>query len=285
MNRTQTIFIMCILAGCALLAGCTSTPQEPVQTLVPTETPIPISTPVTPTPLTPTPTKEKENTIFDGPLTEPPEDLAVSVSLIKDPVYSTITATFDGGKGQELVQKIDIRTTLSTGEVLTDQLGMSKGKERIINGTRDIDRVQVAVTYMTGGSYLIADRQLGQSRIGKSSDTLAPESTTSPQEGMYAGPVTEPPNSLSVSVEVNKEPIYRVITGTFRGGHGQSLVSKIEMHAMLGDGETVTRPIANNIGAIAEIQGSDKTDRVQVVVYFKNGDTYKIVEKVFGPRG
>jgi hypothetical protein len=84
---------------------------------------------------------------------------------------------------------------------------------------------------------------------------------------------------------VKKDPIYRVITGTFRGGHGQSLISRIDMHAVLGTGEAVTKQITGNIGAIAEIQGSDGIDRVQVVVYFKNGTSYKILEKSFGPRG
>jgi hypothetical protein len=114
---------------------------------------------------------------------------------------------------------------------------------------------------------------------------VAEKKMNTSEEGLFPGPVTQPPNSLSVSVDVEKEPIYRVITGTFRGGHGQSLISKIEMHAVLGTGETTTKVIANNIGAIGEIQGSNGIDRIQVVVSFKNGEVYKILDKTFKSRG
>lgn len=253
--------------------------QTPALTPVP-----PTFTPVQTSVLTPEPTKLP--TLFDQPVTEPPAEIFVSVSVQKDPVYSTITATFDGGKGQDLVQSIQVRTTLSTGNVTEEILGKKKGDEITIPGTKGVDRIQVAVMFMNGQSYLITDTVLGQSRAGALTSMPTQKSAVSTsEEGLYSGPVTTPPNSLSVSVDVKKDPIYRVITGTFRGGHGQSLLSRIDMHAALGTGETVTKQIAGNIGAIAEIQGSDSTDRVQVVVYFKNGDSYKILEKTFGPRG
>jgi len=88
-----------------------------------------------------------------------------------------------------------------------------------------------------------------------------------------------------VQVDVIKDPVYRVITATFRGGHGQSLVRTTQVHALLSDGSEVTKDLASNIGSIAEIQGTAGNDKIQIVVFYKNGEQYKISEKVFGPRG
>jgi hypothetical protein len=286
MNRYQIILIAGVLAGLLLVAGCTEqTVPKSGQTLAPTPAPTSIATPppVTQAPVTQTPSPS----LFDNQVMEPPAELGVSVSVQKDPVYSNITTTFDGGRGQTLVQSIQARITLSDGRVIEQDLGKQKGNEITTAGTKGTDRVQVVVKYMNGDSYLILDKKIELERAGlaTATPTKAATVTTSSDQGLYEGPVTQPPNSLSVTVDVNKEPIYRVITGTFRGGHGQSLVSSIDMRAKLGNGELVTRQIANNIGAIGEIQGSDGTDHVQVIVSFKNGETYKIFEKTFGPRG
>lgn len=285
MNNKLIIAILLVLSLCVLFSGCTDqsgqnqVPPSPTQTLQS----LPMTPEVTP-PITPEPVKQP--TLFDQQVTTPPADLAVSVSVQKDPVYSTIRAIFDGGKGQDLVQSVVVKTTLSTGEDREDPLGKKKGDEITIPGSKGNDRVRVGVTFMNGQSYLISDTVLGQNRAGAQTGTPAPEKTPAfTDEGPYAGPVTTPPNSLSISVDVKKDPIYRVITGTFRGGHGQSLLSRIDMHAELGTGETVTRQIADSVGATTEIQGSDSTDRIQIVVFFKNGDQYKILEKTFGPRG
>jgi hypothetical protein len=284
MNNRQIITIFFVLGGCVILAGCTDqVKQSPLQTPPPIASPLPV-TPLPTTLVTAEPTKV--SSLFDQSITEPPANLSISVSVQKDPLDSMITVIFDGGKGQDLVQSIRVKKTLSTGDVGEEILGKKKGDEIRIPGTKGVDRIQVGVTYMNGQTYLITDTVLGQSRTSTQIIAPTPEKArSSSEEGLYSGPVTTPPNSLSVSVDVKKDPIYRVITGTFRGGHGQSLISRIDMHAVLGTGEAVTKQIAGNIGATAEIQGSDGTDRVQVVVYFKNGTSYKIFEKSFGPRG
>jgi hypothetical protein len=287
MNSVQMFAILSVLTVCVIVTGCTD--QNPQSTRVPEQTTAPDATPLPTTPLPttlPAPEMTKNTSLFDQPVTRPPEDLSVSVSVQKDPIYSTITATFDGGKGQDLVQAVLVKTTLSTGNVSEEILGKNKGDEIRIAGTRGGDRIQVGVTYMNGQSYLITDAILGQSRAPEQISTPVPKKTMSTsEEGLYGGPVTNPPNSLSVSVDVKKDPIYRVITGTFRGGHGQFLLSRIDMYVVLGTGEAVTKQIAGNIGATAEVQGSDGIDRVQIVAYFKNGDSYKILEKSFGSRG
>lgn len=284
MNRALVSFAVCILMLLILVAGCMEQPEvdpAPPPTALPTPTPGII-------PPTPDQIEEQkpEPTIFDEPVSKPPTDLAITTSVRKDPVYSTITVRFDGGKGQDLIKTLLVRTTLSTGEVIEQELGKNKGAEISVNGTKNSDRVQVAVMLMNGNSYHLSDMMVEQNRVGLGEATQTLE-TSMPlsEEGLYPGPVTEPPNSLSVYVEVKKEPIYRVITGTFRGGHGQFLISRIEMRALLSTGELVTRDIAGDIGATAEIQGTSKADRVQVIVSFKNGETYKILEQALGSRG
>ncbi|PKL59446.1 MAG: hypothetical protein CVV33_07800, partial [Methanomicrobiales archaeon HGW-Methanomicrobiales-4] len=148
----QILTILAIVAGCVIIAGCTDKNlQSPVQTPDLTVTPLPI-TPLPTTPQTSEPTHTPS--LFDQPVSEPPVDLYVSVSVQKDPIYSTITATFDGGKGQDLIQSIQVRTTLSTGNVSTRELGKKKGDVITIPGTKGVDRIQVGITYMNGLSYL-----------------------------------------------------------------------------------------------------------------------------------
>lgn len=284
MNRILLSFTIVIFVALILAAGCTEQPDS--NTALP-PTVLPTST-LTLDPPPPEQTEEQKPvpTIFDQPVSKPPDDLTIVTSIRKDPVYSTITVRFDGGKGQDLIKALPVRTTLSTGEVIEQELGKNKGAELSIQGTRSSDRVQVAVILMNGDSYHLTDMMVEQNRVGLG-EPIEPLETFSPlsEEGLYPGPVTEPPNSLSVSVSVQKEPIYRVITGTFRGGHGQFLISRIEMRALLSTGNLVTRDIAGDIGAIAEIQGTSKVDRVQVIVTFKNGETYKILEQALGSRG
>ncbi|MDD1725128.1 MAG: hypothetical protein LUQ07_08380, partial [Methanospirillum sp.] len=67
--------------------------------------------------------------------------------------------------------------------------------------------------------------------------------------------------------------------------HGQSLVKTITIHAQLSDGTEVVKEISNDIGSTAEIQGTAGIDKVQVIVFYKNGEHYKIGEKSLGPRG
>lgn len=283
-HKHGTILLILILAGCILFAGCTSSPPE---TKVETPSPTPIPTTIPPTPeITETPEAVSEPSVFDGPITRPPAELEVSVSAQKDPVYNQITAVFDGGKGQQLLQSIIVRVTTSDGVVTELPLALNRGAEAAFDGSKGVDRVQAAVKYKTGSSYLIFDQKIGQNRAGiaTATPTIASAPATS-TNSMYDGPVTQPPKNLVVLVDIDKDPVYRVITATFRGGHGQSLVKSITVHGILSDGTEVTKDLGNNIGSIAEIQGTAGNDKVQVIVFYKNGEQYKISEKVFGPRG
>lgn len=287
-GKRCVIFLAIMVTGFLLMAGCTSSTTEDTKI-----TPVPTTPAATlpPTPeetAAPEPTQEKieEPSIFDGTVTQPSDELRVSVSAQKDPVYNQITVVFDGGKGQQLLRDITVRVTTSDGTVTELPLDVLRGSEVEFTGTKGNDRVQVAVDYKNGESYLIFDRIVGQVRAAEvtQTETATPVPETS-VGGKYDGPVTQPPKNLIVSVDVDKDPVYRVITASFRGGHGQTLVKTIEVHATLSDGKEVTEELGNNIGSEAEIQGTTGNDKVQVIVFYKNGEQYKISEKVFGPRG
>ena len=216
---------------------------------------------------------------------QPPTELLVSVSAQKDPIYNQIAVVFDGGKGQQMLHSITVRATTSDGVMTELPLPPNRGDEVTFAGSKGVDRVQVMVQYKNGASYLIMDQTVGQTRAGvvTAAPTIASAPTSS--NGMYDGPVVQPPKNLVVLVEVEKDPVYRVITATFRGGRGQSLVKSIDMHAALSDGTEQTKNLVSDTGNIAEIQGTSGYDKIQVVVFYKNGEQYKISENVFGPRG
>ena len=147
-GKNSHILVVLILAGCVLLAGCTSSPPEK-EIITPSPTPTPTAEPETPEE-TPAPTPVLERSIFDGPVTEPPADLEVSVSAQKDPVYNVITVVFNGGKGQQLLKSLQVRVTTADGVVTELPLATNQGAEVEVPGTKGSDRVQVAAYYKNG---------------------------------------------------------------------------------------------------------------------------------------
>ncbi len=287
-NKAPVILLL-LFIGCILITGCTSNESAPVQE----------KNPVTEITVEPTPeitiepvqsdinkTLTEEASEFDLPVSNPPADLAVSVSAQKDQVYGTITVVFDGGYGQDLVKSIDVKVTLSDGTEQILPLVPAKGSEITVDGTKGEDRVEAVVSFMNGDSYKVLDKTLTMPHVEEPEVTDAPtKAPVAEDDGLFAGPVEQPPDKLSVSVSAEKEPIYRVITATFLGGHGQSLVSSIKVHTILSDGRSTTTDLSSDIGATTEIQGTSGTDKIQVMVYYKNGESYKILEQNLGPRG
>ncbi|MBN1167420.1 MAG: hypothetical protein JXA44_09875 [Methanospirillaceae archaeon] len=303
MNCTLILRFGTILLLACIFAGCTqeSSPdvkQAPSPTVSPVVSPardLPLSSesqtpesvmkptlPVTPLPLTDP---------YPGPVSLPHKNLQVSVDVVKDPIYKIITATFTGGKGQKLVKAVEVRTITPDGEITSKDLTNRVGDEVLFQGTAGNDRVAVLVSYLSGDVYKIYDETLSGSRIGQITPiiTVTPEiqetiQTPSPLL-IPDGPVTLPPDNLSVLIDVRKDPIFNVITITFLGGHGQGIIGTIPVHAVLSDGTMVSEELDSRIGAITEIQGTKGPDRVVVGVVFKSGDRYKIFdEQVSGRR-
>jgi len=93
-----------------------------------------------------------------------PENIAVTVTVGEKDYLGKIPVTFDGGRGQVNVKKIDITMTRADGSTQTATLGSDKGETMKLDGTRgsgsltgQADRVQVSVTMNNGQTYKIVD--------------------------------------------------------------------------------------------------------------------------------
>jgi hypothetical protein len=140
------VLIAVVITACS--CACTEEATE-VQTPAPT-------TAATPQPTTAAP-EPTEISLEPGPTQAPPTQKAVTVDVNRDPIDRTITVIFRGGKGQYAVQDIDVRFTLSTGEVIEEKLGSDVNDEVTVVGSTGIDRVEVTVLYNDASSYKILD--------------------------------------------------------------------------------------------------------------------------------
>ena len=89
-----------------------------------------------------------------------PDNNFVSVTVQEKVYDGTIPVTFDGGKGQSLVSSIDVTLYRSDGQIIPAKIGKNKGDEVILEGTKNPDkpdRVVVYVSEMNGQTYKVAD--------------------------------------------------------------------------------------------------------------------------------
>ncbi|MGC9435346.1 MAG: hypothetical protein ACP5C4_04565 [Methanomicrobiales archaeon] len=135
-----------LIAVMAAIAGCAGTPEE---------SPAP-----TPTAQTPAPTVTATADLSPGPTQTMPPGSEVEVTISRDPIQPTITATFAGGAGQSRVTDVLVRVTRSDGQVITEHLENNLDSSVTIEGTRGSDRVEVTVSLTTGNSYTIYDKVL-----------------------------------------------------------------------------------------------------------------------------
>jgi len=158
MRFTALFSILLIFAFGILAAGCIgSAPQTPVSTPVSTEVPTVEES------ITSAPTAIPTVPILPGSTQAMPSATAVSVSVEKGGTYATtIIATFNGGKGMNLVSKIDMSVTHPDTSVVSGTLEKPvKGATLELDGTNGTDRVRVVVTMMSGAVYTILDQPMG----------------------------------------------------------------------------------------------------------------------------
>jgi hypothetical protein len=93
-----------------------------------------------------------------------PASSAVSVTVGEKEYNGNIPVTFDGGKGQINVLRIDVKLTRFDRSVYSTTLGKNKGDEVILEGTRgsgsergQSDRIEVSVAMNNGQTYKIVD--------------------------------------------------------------------------------------------------------------------------------
>lgn len=111
--------------------------------------------------------------------------------------------------------------------------------------------------------------------------SVTPEETVS-EVSLVPGPVEVPPDNLKITLQVERDPRSFIVTVMYMGGKGQYGVRDIHVRVTRSDGQVLEktfRPV--QVGSGIELQGTQKTDRVEVTARYHNGEEYKIVDQVF----
>ena len=99
---------------------------------------------------------------------------------------------------------------------------------------------------------------------------------------LVAGPTDSLPSDRTLIIDVERDAISRDIIVTFQGGNGQYGVRELVITLTRSDGTTETKTMSRlERGNSITLTGSDKENRVEVTANFFNGETYKVVDKVF----
>jgi len=96
------------------------------------------------------------------------------------------------------------------------------------------------------------------------------------------GPVEQPSENLRITLQVERDPRSFIVSVMYMGGKGQYGVRDIFVRLTRSDGtvlEETFRPV--QIGSHVDLQGTQKTDRVEVIVRYHTGAEYKVIDQVF----
>jgi hypothetical protein len=99
---------------------------------------------------------------------------------------------------------------------------------------------------------------------------------------LTAGPTDVPPANRALIIDVERNAISHDIIVTFQGGEGQYGVRELAITLTRSDGTVETKSLGHlERGSSTTLKGTEKADRVEVTANFYNGETYKVVDKVF----
>jgi len=305
----------CMKCGAALAPGvkfCEScgTPVAPVEATakIPKEEPGPVVAPVPPAPEpekikkdpprsrsrinetppeVPTDSASAASTVSSVPKTAPgqkippPAELPVEEVQIEAAVAAAVDAWTkpESGTGDSVVPKetsqkkpIPQKTMIIAGILVLALLGAA---------------AYFVVLPMLSGSGSPAQNQQGiptSTNTGSPSGTSGPTADTNPADtgSLTAGPTQVPPSNRVVIVDAERDPISSQITVTFKGGAGQYGVREILVILTRSDGSVITKTFKpDTIGSGVTVQGTARTDRVEVTTYFYTGEQYKILDQIF----
>lgn len=147
MKWKEAILCIVCIGAVILIAGCAA----PEDGATPTPTPIPT---------TPQPTSTPDFSTNPTPTDVVPDFKSVTVTTLRDPIFTTIAVRFDGGKGQAALIALDVTAYLADGRIVQEKLGLKKGDEIEIEGTKGTDRIVVHATFNDGTKYKIYDEAL-----------------------------------------------------------------------------------------------------------------------------
>jgi nitrous oxide reductase accessory protein NosL len=110
-----------------------------------------------------------------------------------------------------------------------------------------------------------------------------PEPTPVPttQASIIPGPTDTLPPQWPVSITVEKAGMYSTMIIThFDGGKGQVFVSQMDVRVTHPDGTVKTGGLAKpKMGDTVEVEGTNGTDRVEVILRMANGESYTVIDQ------
>jgi uncharacterized Zn finger protein (UPF0148 family) len=117
-------------------------------------------------------------------------------------------------------------------------------------------------------------------------ETTVPLTLPSLTPALTPGPTRVPPESLLIWVQAERDPITNNVTVLFEGGKGQSGVRMIEARLTRSDGDVRVQTFKpTTVGEGAVITGTKFSDRLEVIVFYNNGDQYTVIDKIFAYKG
>ncbi len=147
MQYKITISLIFLICAALAIAGCTGPQTSPAA---------PAAGSGTGSPGTPG-TSGTSGTLVVSPTDAVPEYNMVTVDVGVKDYLGSIPVIFQGGMGQIHVKKIDVTLYRSDGQVKTATLGIKKGDQLELEGTKQTDRVVVYVSMDNGQTYKIND--------------------------------------------------------------------------------------------------------------------------------
>jgi hypothetical protein len=144
MKLVNILSVFILVIALLTVAGCTSTPANGG-----TPTSAGTSNPATGT------TSSPNGVTGAGNLVTSPTDTVADYNMVTIDVgekdyLGSIPVIFQGGMGQIHVTKIDVTLYRADGQTTTSSLGIKKGDELDLQGTKQTDRVVVYVTFDNG---------------------------------------------------------------------------------------------------------------------------------------
>lgn len=99
---------------------------------------------------------------------------------------------------------------------------------------------------------------------------------------LVPGPTQVPPANFLVYFQAERDPRTKIVSVQYMGGKGQMGVREVFVRLTRSDGQVLTetfKPI--QVGSGIELQGTEKTDRLEVIVRYYAGDEYTVIDKLF----
>jgi hypothetical protein len=146
MQYRITLSVIFLICAMIVIAGCTGTQNVPAAPTTPAVSPG--ASAVTPAPA---------GNLVVSPTDVVPEYNMVMADVGEKDYLGNIPVIFQGGMGQVHLKKIEVTLYRSDGQVKTATIGIKKGDQVELEGTRQTDRVVVYVSMDNGDRYKIND--------------------------------------------------------------------------------------------------------------------------------